>query len=453
MRNINLNFADIFVFSFLLLSLFFNLTHVNGMIKQTPANFKVLIFSKTVGFHHEVINDGIQVIEVLVTDNYSYPDVLLLDSKAIVKVKQRILAGEKSLLPALKKLHQEADQALESPIFSVVNKKFTPPSGDKHDYLSMGPYWWPNPKTKKGLPYIRRDGEVNPERNQYDKIPLRNLDERVGTLALAFYLTDQETYAHHAAKLVRAWFLDDSTKMSPHLKYGQHIPGISEGRNMGIIESRSFFRIADAVRLLEGSSAWSSKDQKEFVDWLKKYLFWLIESDLGKKEAAMENNHGTWYDVQVAYFALYVGEIEIAKNILEKFPEKRIARQIESDGRQPLELERTRSFNYSVMNLEGFFIAAQLGEKIGLDIWNFSTDAGRSIRDALDFLIPYATQQKKWKHQQITNWEESYEHFMALLRLASIKYNNERYEHLIENLPGKDKKSSRVNLVYPKLEK
>ncbi|HEX9975195.1 MAG TPA: alginate lyase family protein, partial [bacterium] len=273
------------------------------------------------------------------------------------------------------------------------------------------------------------------------------------TLALAYYLTDHEAYAQYAAKFVRAWFLDDATKMNPHLNYGQHIPGISEGRNVGIIESRSFFRIADAVRLLTGSKAWSVKDQQGFENWLKIYLFWLIESDLGKQEAEMENNHGTWYDVQVAYFALYVGETEIAKNILEKFPQKRITRQVEPDGRQPLELERTRAFSYSVMNLEGYFAAAQLGERIGLDIWNFSTEDGRSIRMALGFLIPYATNEKKWQHQQITSWEENCEHFMALLRLASIKYHDERYEHLIENLPGKEKKSSRVNLVFPKLEK
>ena len=382
-------------------------------------------------------------------DAHFYPDVLLLDSKGIVAVKQRIDADEKSLAPALKKLRDEADQALKSPLYSVMNKKFTPPSGDKHDYMSMGPYWWPKPKSKDGLPYIRRDGEVNPERNQYDKIPLRNLDLNISTLVLAYYLTDHDAYSEHAAKLVRAWFLDDATKMNPHLKYGQHIPGISEGRNVGIIESRSFFRIADAVRLLASSKAWPAKDQQDFEDWLKQYLFWLIESDLGKQEAAAENNHGTWYDVQVAFFALYVGEAEIAQNILAQFPEKRIANQVEPDGRQPYELERTRAFSYSVMNLEGYFAAAQLGERVGLDIWNFSTEDGRSMRKALDFLIPFATKEKKWEYRQITSWEDSYEHFMALLRLASIKYDDERYEQLIEKLPGSNKKLSRVNLVFP----
>ncbi|RQV93845.1 hypothetical protein EH221_08555 [bacterium] len=382
-------------------------------------------------------------------DAHFYPDVLLLDSKRIVAVKQRINAEEKSLAPALKKMRNEANQALKSPLYSVMNKRVTPPSGDKHDYMSMGPYWWPNPKSKDGLPYIRRDGEVNSERNQYDKIPLRNLDLHVSTLALAYYLTDHDAYSEHAAKLVRAWFLDDATKMNPHLKYGQHIPGISEGRNVGIIESRSFFRIADAVRLLAGSNAWSATDQQDFEDWLKQYLFWLIKSDLGRHEAAAKNNHGTWYDVQVAFFALYVGETEIARKILKQFPEKRIANQVESDGRQPHELERTRAFSYSVLNLEGYFAAAQLGERVGLDIWNFSTEDGRSIRKALDYLIPYAIREEKWRYQQITRWEDSYEPFMALLRQASFKYDDERYEQLIEKLPVTNKKSSRVNLVYP----
>ena len=35
--------------------------------------------------------------------------------------------------------------------------------GDKHDYLSFGSYWWPDPDKPDGLPYIRRDGGVNPE--------------------------------------------------------------------------------------------------------------------------------------------------------------------------------------------------------------------------------------------------------------------------------------------------
>ena len=72
---------------------------------------------------------------------------------------------------ATKYLIREADKNLTSNIITVMDKPMTPPSGDKHDYMSMGRYWWPNPATADGLPYIRKDGVVNPEIDKLDRIP------------------------------------------------------------------------------------------------------------------------------------------------------------------------------------------------------------------------------------------------------------------------------------------
>ena len=52
------------------------------------------------------------------------------------------------------------DLSLSDGPWSVMDKQHVPPSGDKHDYMSLGPYWWPDPDKPDGLPYIRRDGEV-----------------------------------------------------------------------------------------------------------------------------------------------------------------------------------------------------------------------------------------------------------------------------------------------------
>jgi hypothetical protein len=57
-----------------------------------------------------------------------------------------------------------------------------PPSGSKNDYMSMGPYWWPDPEKPDGLPYIRRDGEVNPERDNLDSPQLSKMINAVRTL-------------------------------------------------------------------------------------------------------------------------------------------------------------------------------------------------------------------------------------------------------------------------------
>jgi Alginate lyase len=63
---------------------------------------------------------------------------------------------------ALAELERRAVALLELEPPTVVRKQTLPPSGDIHDYLSMAPYWWPNPDTPDGLPWVQRDGDVNP---------------------------------------------------------------------------------------------------------------------------------------------------------------------------------------------------------------------------------------------------------------------------------------------------
>ena len=73
---------------------------------------------------------------------------------------------------------------------------------------------------------------------------------------------------------------------------------------------------------------------------------------------------------------------------------KRISVQIEADGKQPLELERTTSWQYSVFNLEALTKLGILGEKVGVDLWNYENPEGGSIRKALDFVLPYCFEYK-----------------------------------------------------------
>ena len=263
----------------------------------------------------------------------------------------------------IKKIDDEAKKALTTKVEPITSKPATPPSKDKHDYMSQAPYFWRNPNTPTGFPYIRRDGERNPEIKQFpDHELMDKMVDAVERLSLGYFATGKNEYAVRAGEILRMWFIDPSTKMNPNLEFAQAIPGLNTGRGIGLIETRGLTRVVDSVGLLAGSPAWTQADQSGVEAWFSQFLTWMIESKNGKDESASKNNHGTFYDVQITSYALFVGKQDLAKTTLETAKQKRIAFQIEKDGRQPLELERTKSWDYSVMNLEGLVSLAELAE-------------------------------------------------------------------------------------------
>jgi hypothetical protein len=366
------------------------------------------------------------------------PRIFLSDGQDLARVKERVAAGDKQFAAAVADLRKAADKELQAGPFTIVtnNKPKPAPSGDKHDYVSMAPYFWPDPTKADGLPYIRKDGKVNPERDKFDAPLMGKMSRAVGTLALAWYLTGEEKYAEHATKLLRVWFLDAPTRMNPNLNYAQFIPGVTEGRGIGIIDSNNLLKVVDGIGMLAGSKSWTPADQDGMQTWFRDYLQWMRTSKNGKEEAAALNNHGSWYDVQVSAYALFVGEKESVKKLLEESKTKRIARQIEPDGRQPLELKRTKGFDYSRYNLEALFALATVGDRLGVDLWRFETKDGRGIRKALDWLIPYATGEKKWEYEQIATLQGG--NLAPLLHRAALAYQEPRYQTLAEKLakPG-----------------
>jgi hypothetical protein len=377
------------------------------------------------------------------------PRIFCLNPIKLAESKARVVVGDESLQPAMEKLRTEADEALKAGPFSVMDKTSTPPSGDKHDYMSLGPYWWPDPEKADGLPYIRRDGQVNPEArtNETDRLAFGRVTSAVETLALAWYFSDRWPYAVHAAKLLRVWFLDPATRMNPHLQFGQAIPGRTQGRDIGIIDTARLTRVVDAIGLLEDSDAWTAEDRHAMRDWCGEYLKWLRTSSHGLGEEKKHNNHGTWYDAQVVSLALFTAQSDIARAILEQVKTRRIDKHIQPDGRQPHELARTKSLGYSIMNLDGFFRLATMGEKLGIDLWHYESRDGRSIRKALDFLVPYADPKDKWPYKQIVQFEPAA--LFSLLRRGSIAYGDDKYEALIKKIPPEDIIEDRTKLLFP----
>jgi hypothetical protein len=368
------------------------------------------------------------------------PDLLLLNGRYLQRVRASLSRREPRFTRALEALIDDADRALAVKPMSVMDKAVMPPSGDKHDYMSQAPYWWPDPARPDGKPYVRRDGERNPEIARIsDHDNLGRLVDTVSTLALAFHLTGREPFAAHASLLVRTWFLLPETRMSPHLRYGQGIPGITEGRGIGMIETRGLPELLDGVTLLEASRSWTAGDHAQLQKWMEAYLTWAIESTHGQEEARNGNNHETWYDVQVASLALFTGNRDLATRVLSG-SQQRIARHVEKDGRQPRELERTRAWDYSIFNLTAFFHLATLGDRVGVDLWHFVTPDGRSLRTALDYLIPFARGDRRWPYQQVTPFRP--QALSWLLRRAAKAWSEPRYEALAQQLGGANDRSA-----------
>ncbi len=376
------------------------------------------------------------------------PDVLLLNRVSLEHARELYIANRTQDEPAVHKLLKEAEQALTADLVSVVQKTQTPPSGDKHDYMSLAPYWWPDTTKPDRLPYIRHDGEVNPEyRLVGDNERINHMVNNVSTLALAYEISQDDRYASRAIYQVKEWFLDPPTRMNPNLEYAQAIKGVNQGRGIGIIETYSFRHLIDAFALLKQSQRWTSDVDMGIRLWFGSYLTWLLESPNGKDEAGWKNNHGSAYDVQVSCIALYLGKKEIAQRVLREVGNKRIAVQIEPDGSQPLELERTKSWGYSNMNLDALIELGQLGERVGIDLWHFQTQDGRSIRKAIDFMLPYALGKKKWTWAQIVPFHPGRMYYT--LTIAAVRYKDQSYDGLANAILDDEVRSSRVMFSLP----
>ena len=355
------------------------------------------------------------------------PRVFSADAQTLVASKAALAAGDKTLQPALKQLLKDANTRLDQKPVSVMDKKNVPPSGDKHDYMSQAPYYWRDPNSPSGK-YVRRDGERNPESNvDSDAGRLAKVCTSVHTLGLAYYFSGDEKYAAKAAELMRVFFLDLATRMNPNLNFGQGVPGEADGRPTGLIGARGLADLVDGIGLLAGSKSWTTEDQTKMTGWAKDYFHWLTTSKIGLGEDAALNNHGTFYDVQAVSVGLFIGDTNFAREKLLAARTKRIANEIEPDGKMPRELARTLSFNYSVFNLRAEIELAELGRVAGVDLWHYESKDGRSILKAAEFLAPFADADRKWAYRQIHM--ENRDELALPLRCMAVEFPENKSFH------------------------
>ena len=392
----------------------------------------------------------------------------LLVPELFEKIRRRARAGELADHAGMRRLLALAEVALASEPFSVTDKKHLPPSGDKRDYFSLSIYFWPNPDTPDGLPYVPRDGQPNPEISDYDRPRLEEFCRTVDTLALAYAATGNERFAKKASALLRVWFVDETTRMNPNMLFAQYIPGDnvvlpwkeyparfvpgSDGRKGvfvsfgGTIEDLDLIPLTDSISLLEPSPHWSRADHAAVANWYADYADWLLTHQHGLDEAACRNNHGSWYWAGIVCFLNFAGQKDRAREFAAKALPERLKLQIEPDGSQPEELVRAISMSYTAFSLCSFTNFAISAETCGFDAWNFVTEDGRSIRRAMGWLAPYLTGENAWKWKQISPFDP--EILVGQLAACSAAYSDPAYLEIINHLHGLPK-DSLIRLIYP----
>lgn len=299
-------------------------------------------------------------------------------------------------------LAAQAPAALKAPVAVVTDKKVTPPSGDPHDYVSFARYYWPDPTKPDGLPFVSHDGKHNHEQvARGDRHRIGDFCETVEKLAAAWHVQRDEAAARRAGEWLRAWFITPATRMNPHLEYAQVRLGHKQNRGnaAGMLDSRGFANVIDALRLLDDSPALTPAEMTAVREWFTAFLGWFTSAKIALEERAAKNNHGSWYFAQAVPIARYVGRDDLARTLVAE-SQALLARQIQPDGSQPEEIRRVDGLGYSRFNLEAQALVARHAAGLGIDLWNYTAPNGASLRKAVDFLRPYNQAPEKWPHTQ-----------------------------------------------------
>jgi hypothetical protein len=275
----------------------------------------------------------------------------------------------------------------------ITNFRATRSAGGINDFYSEGDYWWPDPANPDG-PYIRRDGQSNPDNFDSHRKAMRDLNIWVPTLVAAYEITKDKKYAVHAMKHIRAFLINEQTRMNPNLLYGQAIKGLFTGRGIGIIDSIHLIEVAKAIKYLIAEGLVGKEETTSLKKWFNDYVTWMTTHEYGIAESKNGNNHSTWWAAQVAVFADLVGRQDLLKVASDAY-KVMLSDQMANDGSFPLELARTKPYIYTLFNLEAFSVLAEAASTSGENLWIYQGQNG-GLQKAWNFMSPFISNKSTW---------------------------------------------------------
>ena len=318
-----------------------------------------------------------------------------------------------------------ANEAMNLPLVSITKSVSPYSEGGIHDFYSNGDYWWPNPSTVNGLPFIQKDGQSNPANFNAHRVAIRQLVDAVASLAMALKMTGQDRYAKKAQFLLNAFFLDPNTRMNPSLTFAQAIPGVTSGRGVGIIDTLHLIDVPLAVIELEKNPSFPSSTANWLRVWFKSYLSWMLSSKNGHDESLAKNNHSVAFWLQVAVFADFVGDQHAMAMAREKFKSAFVGEQMALDGSFPLEMARTKPYGYSIFQLDNMAALCQILSSPSESLWNYQSPDGKGMRVAIDFMARYVRDKKSWPKSPDVEAFEGWPVRQPFLLFAGLAYQDQ----------------------------
>ena len=268
---------------------------------------------------------------------------------------------------------------------------------------------------------------------------LMRLSLQVPALAAAWRLTKDERYSSHAAKHLRAWFIDEKTRMNPTLMFAQAIHGRFTGRGIGIIDTIHLVEVARAIDVLKDSRAMNMNELGGVIQWFTDFLKWMTTSKNGIEEREAKNNHGTCWVMQVAAFAQLIGDRELLEYSRQRFKTVLVPNQISPNGSFPEELRRTKPYGYSLFNLDALATICELLSTESDNLWTFATADGRSVSLAVAYMYPYIKDKKSWSLKPDVMYDADWPMRHCSLLFAGRALGRREYVELWKTLPADSK--------------
>jgi hypothetical protein len=335
-----------------------------------------------------------------------------------------------------------ADSYLKEEPVTVTASHSPRSAGGVHDFYSEGDYWWPDPKNPGGA-YIRRDGETNPDNFTAHREAMVRLTLQVPALAAAWKITrdvaTRKKYAANVGEHLRAWFVDEGTKMNPNLEFAQAISGVNKGRGIGIIDTIHLVEVARAADLLDKGGALDAATASGVREWFAQYVEWMTTSKNGAEERDAKNNHGSCWAMQVAEFASYTGDAKWMDWCRERFRTVLVPDQIAVDGSLPLELARTKPYSYALFDMDILSTICQILSKPGDSLWAFATPDGRGMKKAIGYMFPFIEDKKKWPLKPDVEYFEDFPVRQPSLLFGGLAYDKPEWIEVWKKLDADSK--------------